>query len=320
MSARVWRRAATKDTTPWSDVRNLRRLRTAVRSGLRGVWGAPLIFALSVITMAAGLLLLAGYLVVVQNVRAVLASYGADLSLVAFIRPNPEAGQTRELAQKLKALSGVTQVTFVSPEQALGRLRVDLGSDAAVLDGLSRNPMPGSFEIALAEEARTPERVKALAREMRALPAVDDVRYGEAWVESYARIVDALEYGGAGLGVCLVLVLGVIVSGTVRLAVHARADELQIQRLVGAGAFLVRLPFYLEAGLQGALGAALALALLYGLLALGLPLLGETLERLLGVATVQFFGALEVVALLLLGTVLGVGSAVLSLARLDEAP
>jgi cell division transport system permease protein len=116
------------------------------------------------------------------------------------------------------------------------------------------------------------------------------------------------------------LVLGVIVSGTVRLAVHARADELQIQRLVGAGAFLVRLPFYLEAGLQGALGAGLAVGFLYGLSALGLPLVGDTVQRLLGVSTVHFFGPLEVVGLLLLGTALGVGSALLSLARLDEAP
>ena len=35
-----------------SDVRNLRRLRTALRSGLRGITGAPLVFVLSVTSLA----------------------------------------------------------------------------------------------------------------------------------------------------------------------------------------------------------------------------------------------------------------------------
>ncbi len=115
------------------------------------------------------------------------------------------------------------------------------------------------------------------------------------------------------------LVLGVIVSGTVRLAVQARADEIQIQRLVGAGGFFVRLPFYLEAGLQGALGAGLALAALYALFRLGLPLVGETLPLLLGAQPV-FFGPLALSGLVVFAVALGVAAAVLSLAWLEEEP
>ena len=102
-------------------MRNLRRLRSALRSGLRGVTGAPLVFVLSVTTIAAGMFLLAGYLLVVQNVRTVLDSYGSELSLVAFL-PAPRAGPAgppERLARAIRELAGVEQVSYVSPAEAL---------------------------------------------------------------------------------------------------------------------------------------------------------------------------------------------------------
>jgi len=274
------------------------------------------VFALSVTTTAAGMFMLSGYLLVVQNVRLVLASYGSDLSLVAFLAP--ASGSTQVLAAQVRSLSGVADVQYVAPAEALERLRSDLGSDAAILDGLGVNPLPGSFEITLTPEARTPEGVRAVAAKLRRSEGLSDVRYGEAWVESYARILRALEWVGAALGVSLLLVLGVIVAGTVRLAVHARADEIAIQRLVGAGSFLVRLPFLLEGALQGVLGAGLAVALLGLLFRFGLPMVSQVMSLVLGVATPVFFGPLETGALLLLGTSLGLGSALLSLLRLED--
>ena len=311
--------ALLRDSAQLLEARNLRRLRTALRSGLRGIVAAPLVFALSVGTMAAGLLMLSAYLLVVQNVRGVLTSYGEELNLVAFLDRGPVEGGVSRLAKEILARPEVSEVAFVSSEQALARLRRDLGADADVLEGLEANPLPASFEIALVESAREPAQLAALARRLKGLPAIEDVRYGEAWVESYARMLAALEWIGAALGACLVLVLGVIVAGTVRLAVYARTDEIQIQRLVGAGSFFVRLPFYVEAGLQGALGAAAALGLLYAFYALALPLIGDTLLRMFGLPSPSFFGTLEVSALLLLGVLLGVGAAALSLMRLEQA-
>ena len=54
---------------------------SALRSGIRGIRATPLIFALSVSSMAAGLLLLGTYLLVVQNMRAVarLVAKAAEL-------------------------------------------------------------------------------------------------------------------------------------------------------------------------------------------------------------------------------------------------
>ncbi|MFQ5514141.1 MAG: cell division protein FtsX [Myxococcota bacterium] len=303
------------------DVREVRRLWSACRAGLRGLRASPLIFLLSVGTLSAGLLLLGTYLLVLQNMRDVLERFGSDVSVVAFLEPSAaEDPAVREVLRvRVEAMEGVRSVRYVSPEQALERLRYDLGDEASLLEGLEGNPLPASLEIELQPERRTPDEVRALAERLDSAREIEEVRYGEAWIESYSRILRAVEGLGVALGAFLVLVLGTIVAGTVRLAFVARADEIQIQRLVGAGALFVRLPFYLEGALQGAVAALLALAVLYGLYGLGLPLVGELLSFVLGRSSLSFFGWAEMGLLVGLGVGLGVGGAVLSLLRLEES-
>jgi len=302
------------------DRHQLRRLLSALRSGIRGIRATPLVFAVSVSSMVAGLLLLGSYLLVVQNMRGVLERFGHELKMVAFLDSDVDANPATvdALRKRFEVLEGVSRVRFVSRDQALQHLRSDLGREAGILDGLEQNPLPASFELELTTQSRSPEALAALAARVGQSLEIQEVRYGEDWVQGYARIVNALMWLGAGLGAFLVLLLGTIVAGTVRLALYARTDEIQIQRLVGAGALFVRLPFYLEGALQGALAALVALCLLYGMFQLGLPILGDLLVFLIGSSAPAFFGAAEIALLFVTGVGLGLGGAMLSLLRLEE--
>jgi cell division transport system permease protein len=302
------------------DPKSLRRLASALRSGLRGARERPLVFALSVGTMSAGLLVLGAYLLLVANLRGVLQRAGDELRLVAFteLHGGADSPDVSALAKRLTSLPGVGEANYVSPDAALTRLRGDLGEDGAVLDGLARNPLPGSFELTLSASEREPGQLRELAARVAGVPGVTEVRWGEAWVEGYSRVVRAAEWLGVGLGAFLLLVLGSIVASTVRLSLHARADEIQIQRLVGAGGAFVRLPFCLEGALQGALAAGLALFVLRFVFALGLPFLGDALVWVLGSRPPVFFGTAESVGLVALGVLLGTGGALASLVNLED--
>lgn len=305
-----------------TDARSLRRLWTSIRASVRGLRATPLVFAASVGTMAAGLLLLGAYLLIVQNMHRVLERFGSELRITVYLESELIADSARleALAQELRASEGVARAIYVSPERALERLRRELGAEAGILDGLNRNPLPGSFELEVDPATRGPAHVRALARQLEGWSGVSEVRYGESWLESYARVVNAVEWLGVVLGGFLLLVLGAIVAGTVRLAVHARSDEIQIQRLVGAGGLFVRLPFYLEGALQGALAALLALGLLYAAFSLGLPVLKAPLAFLLGRMEPSFFGAAQAGFLMAVGVGLGLGGALVSLIRLEDSP
>lgn len=298
-----------------------RRILSALRVGVRGVRGAPLVFVASVATMSAGLLLLAAYLLLVLNMHGVLAHFGGGLRMVAFLEADAATSrpELERLRKRLAADPSVAEVVYVAPQTALERLRADLGREAEVLDSLERNPLPASFELHLHSGGPAVEGLRAVAERLEAEPAIREVLYGEDWVRGYTRVVSVIDGVGLGLGVLLLILLGAIVAGTIRLAVHAREDEIQIQRLVGADGWYLRLPFCLEGGLQGGTAAALAIAVLWGLFQVAVPLVQAPLSLLLGPRDPVFFGPVEIAWLLVAGVALGVVGALVSLIRLEEA-
>jgi cell division transport system permease protein len=75
----------------------------------------------------------------------------------------------------------------------------------------------------------------------------------------------------AVLFAALATATAVLVSNTLRLAVFARRDEIEIMKLVGATDAFVAAPFLVEGALQGLLGAGLAVLALLALHAAVVP-------------------------------------------------
>ena len=109
------------------------------------------------------------------------------------------------------------------------------------------------------------------------------------WVEGYARFAALVRAGALVLGIVLGVAALMIVANTIRLAVYAREDEIEILALVGASRSFIRIPFLVEGTLQGALGGSLAVGLLYLGYLLLVPRLEYGLELLLGNTSPHFF-------------------------------
>jgi cell division transport system permease protein len=302
------------DSSDW------RRFRTGLRAGMRSVRTAPVVFTVAVTVMTAGLTLFGTFLLIVVNVRGTAERLGDGFSVIAYLKPgaSPEAPEVEELTRQLRRIDGVERVAYVSREEALERLKKDLGSEKSVLDDLNENPLPASFELIPAAESRTPEQVRTIADRAKGKPGIDEVQYGENWVNSYTALFRNLQIFGWVIGGIVFLVLSVIVGGTLRLVVDLSAEEIQIQRLVGAGGLYVRLPFYVQGALQGAVGALTSLAILYVLFRVKVPWLGTPLQFLTGGVEPSFFAPYEMVAGVMVGILLGLLGAIVWLVRLEE--
>ena len=64
------------------------------------------------------------------------------------------------------------------------------------------------------------------------------------------------------MGAILTMAAALTVASVVRLALHARRDEIEIMQLVGAPAAYIRGPFVMEGVIQGGVGALVALVAL----------------------------------------------------------
>ena len=273
------------------------------RRALMNLWRAPLPSLVSVLTIGMALFLGAVFVVGLFAARSLLSSWGAQASLTLYLDKASSDEQALLLAQSVREHHPGMAVTFVDRSKALERLRVDLGDLSGALEGLTKNPLPPSIEITLPEGLSANE-VRALAAEMARMPGVTDVDYGREWLDRIEALARGVRTFGAGaLGAVLFAAL-LVVANTIRLAVYARRDEIEIMKLVGATDRYVRAPFLLEGALQGLFGAALALAALLAIQRWLLPRAAQAFAFASGPFAPQLLAG-EYASLLGIGTLVG---------------
>jgi len=280
------------------------------RTALRGLAASPVTSAVAVVTIATSLVLVGAFALLVTNMQELLDRFGGDLFVTAYLAADASDAEVAELERLARQVDAVEDVRVVSREEALERFQSGVARGAALLEGLEENPLPASLEITLAEGDRSAEGMARVLAVLEGRPGIEDLGSGQDWVEGYLRAVSLARGVGLGLGAILALATLLIVANTIRLAVLARRDELEILALVGASRTFIRTPFVLEGLLEGAAAGAIALAVLFALFRLVMPGFEFGLELLLGGVTPRFFDASEALALVAGGSLLGMlGSA-----------
>src|SRR5476649_312214 len=277
------------------------------------LWRAPLPSLVSVLTIGLSLFLGASFVLALFAARALLSSWGAQASVTLYLDRALNDEQARALAQEVQSRAGDADVVYVDRATALSRLRVDLGDLAGSLDGLTQNPLPPSLEVT-PRSALPPSGLRMLAARLGQLPGVEEVDYGREWLDKLEALGRASMAFGAG---ALIAVLGaalLVVANTIRLAVYARRDEIEIMKLVGATDGYVRAPFLLEGLLQGVLGAGLALIAVLSMQRWLLPRAQAAFDFAAGVAPPRIL-PLHGALLLGLGAAVGLFGSWLAVAR-----
>jgi cell division transport system permease protein len=236
-------------------------VRLAVREALLAFKRAPVLSALSITTIAFSLFAFGLFGLVALNIRKALSQVEERVEIRAFVIDGTPVEATATALGDIGSFPEVASATFVTPEQALERARRELGEFSDVFEA---GILPASIDVRLKEGFRDPTTVKAVAERMKAYDFVDDVRFGEEWVQKLYRIRNISTLVGMALGLAFAAVAVIIIGSTIRMAVLARAREISIMRLVGATDAFVRSPFLIEGALKGLLGGLLALLLTWG--------------------------------------------------------
>jgi cell division transport system permease protein len=219
--------------------------------------GRVALSAVLLITLA--LAALGAFWMVTSNLGDAVQRSRDRVRIIVYLESEPSADALPALLSRVQAVPGVASASYVSRSEALASLRRILGKDAAVVDHLAANPLSASIEITPAASAATPEAAREMLRRLAALPEVDEVAGSADWVERFSEWQRLLALIGLGIGAVLTLAAILTVTTATTLVLHARRQETEIMRLVGAPEFAIRLPLLLQGLIQGLLGALLAL-------------------------------------------------------------
>ncbi len=230
----------------------------ALREALRAFRRAPMLSALSVTTIAFSLFAFGLFGLVALNLGSALAQIEERVEVRAFIASGTSPEATAAVVGDVGSFPEVASVRFVSEVQALDRARRELGEFEDVFEA---GILPASIEVRLRDGFRDPESVRSVSKRLEVYDFIDDIRYGEEWVEKVYRLRNIATAAGLSLGLIFALVAIIIISSTIRMAILARSREIRIMRLVGATNQFIRGPFLIDGFLKGLLGGLVALLL-----------------------------------------------------------
>lgn len=259
---------------------------------------------LSMMTIAAAIVVLGGFLVVTVNLDRVLSRWSAAAEFSIYLRDSITQDERVALNRVLADSAVVASREFVSKADALSRFRRDFPDLAAGLDS-AENPMPASIEVRLRPQAADQSAVEALARLVQQAAGVADVRFDRRWLARLSSIVSGLRWVGWLLGSILVMAAVLTVSTVVRLALHAKRDELEIMQLMGAPMGLLRGPLVVEGTLHGGCGALVAMGVLYAGFVFGKAQFGPMISAVIDSAALGFLPAGTAVLLVAGGMAVG---------------
>jgi cell division transport system permease protein len=230
----------------------------AVVRAWQGFWRNAMMSLAATATVILMLVLLSGLFIVIAGLNSGLEFIESKVGVTARLLEGLPDAQRDVLIEHVEGLAGVASVDYVSPDDAMRRLRDAYEERGQTLDlGGAEIDLYASIEIGLVE----PEAAGAVVEALGERAEVDRITTRQADYDKLLDIIGVFRTVGlVALGLVGLTVLFMIVN-TIRIAVYSRANEIEIMRLVGASDSFIRWPFILEGILCGLIGAVITIVL-----------------------------------------------------------
>ena len=259
----------------------------------------------AILLISLSLAALGAFWLLSSNLGQAVAQFRERVKIIVYLKREPSTNESNALVERVRRMPGVAAVRYVGKTEALGTLKQVLGKDAGVADSLPQNPLPASLEVTPTEEGSTLEGARSLVTRLSTLPETEEVGGGLDWMDRFAQGQRLLWLFGLAVGAVLAGAAILTVATATALVLHARRDEMEIMRLVGAPEHVVRLPLLMQGMMQGLIGAVLAIWVLIGCYAILGPRVEPLVTETLGIPRLTFLRPLNVVSLIIAGTLFG---------------
>jgi len=217
------------------------------------------VLVISLLTALANALIFANF-----TRDAAISAVESQLDLPISFAGETDSFQASNLAAELQEeFPGITEIRFISADDAftgfLGSFREENETLADwLIDNTEKSPLPATLIVVAGTDLQT-EVIDWLTSsrfakqlDLETLEQSEIATLSASKIESISRTLGQLSYG---LGISSAALTVLIILVVLQLAIISRRNEITIMRLTGATRRFVRLPFLLEGGLFGLLGA-----------------------------------------------------------------
>ena len=227
----------------------IRSLRDAFKSVVRN-------FSLSLASITCitiTLVIIAAALLISNNVKNFTDEIEKDVTVVVFLNSDIEKEEKENFELEIKKNPNIETFKYKSKTEVKEEMQKENETFSSVLaewDDAS-NPLKDTYTIKVHDVSM----IAKTANEIKTMPGVSSVQYGEGLVEKLVGVFNAIEkitFAAAG---ALIIVTIFLIINTIKLTIFSRKREIGIMRLVGASNRRIKLPFVIEGIILGMIGS-----------------------------------------------------------------
>lgn len=299
----------------------LRMMRYGANNFTRNAWLTTAATAVMTITLLIVFMTLSARTVLNDTVT----KFRQDIDIPIFLRGDIDDNTVKKLSAKLRSDSNVTNVQFVSSDQAK-QIYIDRDAKAGDVEQLRTIAEAGVvFPAQLNINVQDPSNLDSINQlvtndnmfKLNLNQDVDTVITGnQKTIQTLSAWASTTEKAGLLATVIFTAISMLIVFNTIRMAIFNRRDEIEMMKLIGADKGFIRGPFVVEAVMYGFFAALIATGL--GYLAL---MLSEPKIKAYGIETgfisdtLISYLPLVLIAMIAVGALIGVISSRLAVRR-----
>ncbi|MCL2111182.1 MAG: permease-like cell division protein FtsX [Clostridiales bacterium] len=273
--------------------------------------------AASLFSIAAILLVLGIFLIIVVNINAMARDVQDNFDQVQinlFDAVSPVESQ--EMMDEIGLMPGVASTEYQTREAALESWKVRWGENADLLDRMPTNPLPNSIIITLADI----EYAEGVVESVNAMIGVESINYSQDTVDQLLHLARVVQIVSLIVILVLVVISITVVSNTIKLTVLAREREIVIMRYIGATNWYIRGPFLLEGIAIGIIAAVISSVAIGFIYYYAIENLGHDLAMFMPMGFVPLRFVVENLAIIFvaLGVSIGACGSIISMRRFLE--
>jgi len=216
----------------------------------------------AVVAVLVMLTLVFGTIVLRWSIDQDIGRWDDNVRVIAFLGDDLTLEDIDALQLDIQGWEQVEGIEYFSKAEALDEFRELFVDQQSLIDVVEEDPsiLPASLRIRPAAAAD----YSVITDRLVVIPGIREVSAADEAIDALVARSDRLRT----FSVWIVVVLGasavVLIANTIRIAIFARRDEIGIMKLVGAGNWFVRIPFFLEGIIEGFIGGVLSVALVWG--------------------------------------------------------
>ncbi|WP_413292245.1 cell division protein FtsX [Bdellovibrio sp. HCB185ZH] len=277
----------------------------------------------TLIVVTACFAVMATSLLISKNFRNILTHWGEDVQLTVYLSTDISAQGRDELEKYFKSHKDIGHFNLVTQDQALSDFRAQLASYAPDIskDDELLKMIPSSYQVKLKTEIATDAQssiLQSIATELKGRSGIDDVSYGQDWVEKYSAFVSAINLALNLVGIVVLCASIFVMSNAIRASVQVHRDEIVVLEMIGATASMIRKPFLKEGALLGLVASALSMAIAFGMYTVGKSIVNTRLSFLRIGEQVSFISPWMVAVVIIGGTVMGALASYLCVRKIND--